>query len=138
MLLNLPWTIASFILYNIIAFSTGADEAGDYASAFSGKIFSLGLMSGGVWTFTVKDLVLLIGFLALFVEIIKSARTSDITLVDHTLSVIVFIMCLVEFILFRQAATSLFFFIMLTALIDVVAGFSVSLRTARRDVGFGG
>ena len=138
MLLNLPWTISSLIIYNIIAFTGGADETGDFAGAFSYELFSIGLISGGTWTFTLSDLVLLVAFLALFVEIIKSARTSDITLVDHSLSVLVFIVCLVEFLMLKQAATSLFFFILLTALIDVVAGFSVTLRTARRDVGFGG
>jgi hypothetical protein len=138
MLLNLPWTIVSLILYNIIAFTGSADETGDYASTFGTQLFSMGLISGGTWTFTIGDLVLLVAFLALFVEIIKSARTSDITLIDHALSVIVFIICLIEFIMVPFAATSLFFFIMITALIDVIAGFSVSLTAARRDMGIGG
>lgn len=138
MLLNLPWTAVSLILYNIIAFTTGADETGNYAASFGVKLFSMGLISGGTWIFTLGDLVLLITFLALFIEIIKSSRTSDISLIDHGLSVIVFIVCLIEFIMFKSAATSLFFFIMLTALIDVIAGFSVTLTAARRDIGYGG
>ena len=83
------------------------------------------------------DLVLLIAFIALFIEIVKSARISNIALFDHGLSILVFIICLVEFILVPQAATSLFFFIMFTALIDVVGGFSVGLSAARRDLGVG-
>lgn len=137
MLLNLPWIIVALIAYNIIAFTTGADVNGDFAAAFSGEIFSIDLISGGRWTFTVGNLVLLAAYLALFVEIIKSSRTSNIALFDHGFSIVVFIICLVEFLLVPQAATSLFFFIMLTSLIDVIAGFSVGLASARRDIGFG-
>ena len=56
------------------------------------------------------------------------------------LSTFVFIACLVEFIVVRQASTSTFFIIMVIAFIDVVAGYSVSIRSARRDlsVGYGG
>lgn len=136
MLLNVPWTIVALVAYNLVAFGMGFEGA-DYSKGFETQIFSLGLMSGGRWVFTIGDLVLFTAFVALFVELMKSARTSDIALVDHGLSVLVFIVCLIEFILVPQAATSLFFFIMLTALIDVVAGFSIGLVAARRDMGVG-
>ena len=135
MLLNLPWTIVSLIAYNIIAFSGGTAENPE--APFDVELFTLNLMSGGSWTFTLGDLVLLIAFLALFVEIVKSARVSTVALFDHGLSILVFIICLVEFLLVPQAATSLFFFIMLTAFIDVVGGFTVGLAAARRDLGVG-
>jgi len=31
-----------------------------------------------------------------------------------------------------------FFFIMIGALIDVIAGYTIGIRVARRDIGFGG
>ena len=136
MLLNLPWTIVSLILYNIIAFTSGSGEGGP-EGPFQTELFSLSLLSGGSWSFSIGDLVLVVAFLALFVEIIKSARISNVALVDHGLSVLVFIACLIEFIMVPEAATSLFFFIMFTALIDVVGGFSVGLAAARRDLGVG-
>lgn len=136
MLLNIPWTIVALIAYNIVAFIMGGDGA-DYSTGFETELFSIGLLSGGRWVFTIGDLILFSAFIALFVELMKSARTTDIALVDHGLSIIIFIVCLIEFILIPQAATSLFFFIMLTALIDVVAGFSIGLVAARRDMGIG-
>jgi hypothetical protein len=36
-----------------------------------------------------------------------------------------------------QAATSVFFLLMMAALIDVVAGFTIGIRVAKRDIGFG-
>lgn len=136
MLLNLPWTFVPLILYNIIAFFSGG-EATNPHEPFAVELFSIGLISGGSWTFTLGDLVLLIAFIALFVEIIKSARVSNVALVDHGLSILLLIVCLIEFLMVPQAATSLFFFIMFTALIDVVGGFSVGLSAARRDLGVG-
>ena len=134
MLSHLPWTIVSLILYNVIAF-TGGGSAGTPEAPFHHELFSLSLLSGGSWSFTLGDLVLLVAFLALFIEIVKSARVSSVAFIDHGLSVLVFIVALVEFLLVPQAATSLFFFIMFTALIDVIGGFSVGLSTARRDFG---
>jgi hypothetical protein len=50
---------------------------------------------------------------------------------------IVFIACLVEFLLVQRATSSVFFFIMTAALIDVVAGALIGIRTARRDLNIG-
>jgi hypothetical protein len=73
----------------------------------------------------------------LFFELIKATYTASSSLLDHGLSMVVFIACLVEFLLVPQAATSVFFFIMVATLIDVVAGFSIGIRTARRDFNIG-
>jgi hypothetical protein len=59
-------------------------------------------------------------------------------MVDHGLSMIVFIACLVEFLLVRKATSSVFFFILTASLIDVVAGALIGIRTARRDLNIGG
>jgi hypothetical protein len=37
-----------------------------------------------------------------------------------------------------QAATSLFFLLLVALLIDVIAGFTIGIRVAKRDIGFGG
>jgi hypothetical protein len=52
-------------------------------------------------------------------------------------SVLVFVAYLVEFLVVQPAATSLFFILMAISLIDVIAGFSISITGARRDVSFG-
>ena len=57
---------------------------------------------------------------------------------EHGLSMIVFIACIVEFLLVPQAATSVFFLIMVATAIDVVAGFTIGIRVARRDLAIGG
>jgi hypothetical protein len=50
---------------------------------------------------------------------------------------LVFIAFLVEFLLVQDAATQVFFIMMIIALIDVIGGFAVSIRSAGRDVSIG-
>jgi NADH:ubiquinone oxidoreductase subunit 3 (subunit A) len=56
---------------------------------------------------------------------------------DHLLSMILFIVFLIEFLLLAPAATQLFFILMTISFIDVIAGFAVSMRSAGRDVSIG-
>jgi hypothetical protein len=92
------------------------------------------MMSGGTWTMTIGDVIVLVALLILFVEIMKSTVTGMASIIDHLLSTVVFVAYLVEFLLVAGASTSLFFTLMVIALIDVLAGFSVSIRSAGRDI----
>jgi hypothetical protein len=73
----------------------------------------------------------------LFIEIVKATYTSTTSLIDHGLSMLVFVACLIEFLITPLAANSVFFMIMVAALIDVVAGYTIGIRVARRDLTFG-
>jgi len=75
-----------------------------------------------------------VALVLLFVEVIKSTRTSNASVVDHLLSTFVFVAFLVEFLLVKGAAHSVFFTLMVIALFDVLAGFSISIRSAGRDI----
>jgi hypothetical protein len=48
---------------------------------------------------------------------------------------IVFVVCLILFLVWDRAASSTFFLLMLMAMIDVIAGFSVTINAARRERG---
>lgn len=87
-----------------------------------------------VWPVSASDLLLGLGLLMLFFELLKSTRTQQASIVNHAFSLLVFVVGLVEFLLFPQFATSTFFFLILMALLDVLAGFIVTIATARRDV----
>ncbi|MCB1452384.1 MAG: hypothetical protein KDJ43_01965 [Rhizobiaceae bacterium] len=126
---HLPLMIVPFILYNLgLTGLFGGDDP------WSGALFSVSMISGGVWSMTLADLMLVIALALLFVELVKSTRTSNASVIDHLLSTLVFVLFLVEFLLVKGATTSLFFVLMLFSLVDVLAGFSVSLRAASRDV----
>lgn len=130
MLASIPLLIVPFILYNLGL--AGLFGGGD--DPWTSEIFSVSMMSGGVFSMTLGDLMVLIGLAFFFVEILKSTRTSNASILDHLLSTFVFVAFLVEFLLVRGAAHSVFFILVVIALIDVLAGFSVSIRSAGRDV----
>lgn len=134
MIAHIPLLIVPFILYNLgLAGLIGA-EAGD---PWANELFSVSMMSGGIWTMTSGDLLIVIALAILFIEILKATRTSNASVVDHLLSAFVFVAFLVEFLLVAGAAHSVFFILMVITLVDLLAGFSVSIRSAGRDVSIG-
>lgn len=98
------------------------------------RLLYLPLPSKTVWPITPGDLLIFSGVLLLYVEIFKATRSSTASILDHTLSILVFVAFLVEFLIAPQAGNSIFFALTLMALLDVVAGFSVTIVAARRDV----
>lgn len=130
----LPLIVISFILYNVMALFSGDLPAQEI---FRKVLFDVPMLRGATWSFTWGDLVILVTMICLFAELIKSTYTTSASLVDHGLSMLVFIACLVEFLLVPQAATSVFFFVVIAVLIDVVAGFMIGIRVARRDLSIG-
>lgn len=138
----IPLTFLSFVLYNVIVLFSGSpgpdtDKASAARALLSTELFSIPMMSGAQWAFTWGDLILIVMLVVLFIEILKATYTSTSSLVDHGLSMLVFIAALIEFIVVPQAATSVFFLILVGLLIDVVAGFTIGIRVAKRDIGFG-
>jgi hypothetical protein len=130
----LPLIVIPFIVYNVMALFSGNLPAEE---VFRKVVFNVPMLRGAYWSFTWGDFVILVTMICLFAELIKSTYTSSASLVDHGLSMLVFIACLVEFLLVPQAATSVFFFILVAVLIDVVAGFMIGIRVARRDLSIG-
>jgi hypothetical protein len=126
----IPLLIVPFVLYNLGLL--GIFGSGD--DPWANQMLSIRMMSGGVFSMTLGDLIVLIGLLLFFVEIVKSTRTSSASIMDHLLSTFVFVAFLVEFLLVKGAAHSVFFTLMVIALVDVLAGFSVSMRAATRDI----
>ncbi len=125
-MLSFPLIALAVIAYNVIGFFA--------VVPWTSEVFSLTMVSGTVWRFELGDLLIVIALILLFFEILKSTRTGASSLLDHALSMALFIICLMEFLLVPIAATSTYFVIMVIALIDVVAGYSVTITSARRDL----
>jgi hypothetical protein len=119
------------ILYNVIVALLGPEILSKLL------LPEIKMLSGGVWTFTWGDFIILLTFIMLFIEIVKATYTSTSSLIDHGLSMLVFVACLIEFLMTPLAANSVFFMILVAALIDVVAGYTIGIRVARRDLTLG-
>lgn len=134
MIAAIPLMLVPLALYNLgmIGLFGGGGIAG-----LDQNLFSVTMLSGAVWTLSMGDGLILVGLVFLFIEVLKSTRNSSGSLMNHMLSLLVFVAFLVEFLAVRDAATQVFFLLMVTAFIDVIAGFAVSVRTASRDVSIG-
>lgn len=127
----IPLIAVAFILYNVILLLGGDAPPNEVLST---RLFEIPMLHQEVrWIFTWGDFLILLVFVLLFIELLKATYTSTASLLDHGLSMIVFVVCLIEFLLVKQAATSVFFFITMAAMIDVIAGYTIGIRVARRD-----
>jgi len=129
-----PLMLIPFILYNLAMI--GAFGSGGIA-VLGTTVMSVNMMSGAVWTMSVGDLFIVFSLVILFLEIFKATRRSSLALMDHLFSMALFIVFLVEFLLVQGAATQIFFILMLITLVDVIAGFTVTVKSASRDVAIG-
>jgi hypothetical protein len=128
----IPWFIVPLLAYNVLMFG------GDMQAILATQLFAVDLISGARWSFDVHHLFMVAGVMILYLEIFKSTRTGMASVIDHTLSTGVFIAFVVEFLTVADCGNSTFFILGLMALIDVIAGFTVSIVAARRDFAVGG
>ena len=123
-----PLLLIPFILINVLMFTIDG--------GLSAQVFSVALPSGTELTLTAGDVSILVGLVFLYFEILKSTRTGNSSILDHVLSLSLFVIALLQFLLSAAAGNAPFLIISLMMFVDVIAGFTVSIAVARRDVGF--
>jgi hypothetical protein len=126
-LIGFPLLLIPFAIYNIVVFLMPGVTWGS-------TLTTVHMISKAEWTMTASDLLIAFAILLLFGEIMKATRIGVRTVVDHGLSLILFLGMLVEFLLVPEASTSTFFLLLTLSFIDVLGGFAVTLRTAQRDL----
>ncbi|MFN3913224.1 hypothetical protein [Hyphomonas sp.] len=141
-----PLLVIPVVLYNLLALTSGgpvqatnaAGPVAPLAMMLAETAFSLPMISGVEWVLTKGDAIVLLAVTFLFLEILKSTSTGTATIINHGISLLIFIICLVQFLLMPNFATSTFFILMAMTLLDVLAGVIVTIVSARRDFGVGG
>ncbi|HLA20004.1 MAG TPA: hypothetical protein VJZ74_00965 [Pseudolabrys sp.] len=126
-LIGFPLLLIPFAIYNIVAFLMPG-------VSWTGTITSVHMVSGGEWTMSAGDLLVTLTILLLIAEVMKSTRIGVRSVLDHGLSLVLFLAMLVEFLLVKQAASGTFFLMLVISFVDVLGGFAVTLRTAQRDL----
>lgn len=97
-------------------------------------VASVPLPSGTRMEMSLGHILIALGVLALYGEMLKATRIGSASVAEHTLSVVVFVAFLIELVTLPGAGTATFFILTLMSLLDVVAGFAISIFTARRDI----
>ncbi|MCL2430298.1 MAG: hypothetical protein FWD12_13795 [Alphaproteobacteria bacterium] len=127
---SVPLLIFPFALYNIIVF---------FMPGFSwnGEVWRVYMISGGEWAITPGDAIVAGSVFILLIDMLRSARHSGRrTILDHVLSMVLFVVMLIEFMAIKAVVSSTFFLLLVISFVDVAGGFAVSIRAAvaRRDV----
>lgn len=132
-----PALLVVIIIYNVLAVANGFAGNEAMQSFLAREYVTFHMFSGDAWNFSLGDLVLAVGLVCLFFEVLKATQSTRRELVNHGLSTLVFVIALVEFIVVKGFSTSVFFFVLVMTAFDVVAGYTISIVTAEHDLGVG-
>lgn len=137
MLTATPFLGVVVLAYAVVAFISGifGNPPGSMDTFLQGRLFGLGLPSGETWALRTADLFTTLGLVALAIESIKSARTNRLSITNHGLSLVVFVVAVVLFIVVKGFGTTVFFLLCVMCFMDVLVGTVVTIVTARRDIG---
>jgi len=138
MLRLFPLLLIPVVVYNLIALGDGAILHNDIQDLLSyNHAVAITLFSGDQWKFSFGDFLVLLSLALLFIEVIKATRTTSREIINHGLSMLIFVVALIEFIVVKGFASTPFFFILVMTLFDVVAGYTISIVAAEHDLGLG-
>lgn len=133
LILSIPLFFYVLIVANIVMLSGPLDQ-----SMMNVILFEFDLPSLRRIIMTVSDAFILASIFFLYIETFKATRTSVISIVDHALSLLVFVIFLIELLVVPRLGNTTFLIMTTASLMDVVMGFTVTISTAKRDFTLGG
>lgn len=132
-----PFTTIPLTWYMLVVLFTGGAR-GDLGGlrALEARAFTVEMRANGAWIMTWGEVLIAVALVVLFIETVRGVRATRLALWNHGLSMAVFILSLLLFMLFAPFSTGVFFILMLICLIDFGAGFIVTTVAATREVSF--
>lgn len=131
----IPLLAIPMVFYNVVVFSGIAGPSDHVAAWMIAPAISVPMFSGSVLDLSVSDIILFLAMPLMFFEIIKSARTDSLSVLNHTISTFTLVIAIVEFVAVKGFSTAVFALLAVMQLVDVIAGFTVTIAAARRDLG---
>jgi hypothetical protein len=124
-LIAFPLLLLPFAFFNMVIFLLNIP--------FSDTVFTIPLVSeltmpplfGRSMPVTLGDLLVAIGMLLLYVEVVKAARPGGRSIMDHVLALILFLAMAAELVLVPRAATSVLLLLTVLGFVDLIAGLSI-------------
>jgi ABC-type uncharacterized transport system permease subunit len=134
-LIAFPLLLIPFAFFNIVVFLLNMPLRDEGKSA----VFTIPLASEATFPpvfdrsmpVTLGDLIVAIGILLLYVELIKSVRPGGKSMVDHLLSLILFLAMAGELLFVPRATSSTLLLLTVLGFVDFIAGLSVRLAQPR-------
>ena len=100
-------------------------------SWLGGHAFTITMFSGTQWSMTQSDVIIAASMGLLFIEILKSIGSPMLSLVNHGIAVMTLLVFAVEFMSIPGFTTSTFFLLGMMQLIDVIAGYTITIVASR-------
>jgi hypothetical protein len=122
---GVPLLIIPFAIYNIVVFLMPG-------LSFDREIWHFRMASEGEWGIAGGDLMVAGSIFILLIEMVKAARTRGV--VDHLLSMLLFVGMVVEFLMVKEVASGTFALLLVISFADVAGGLAISRRAGRRNV----
>jgi hypothetical protein len=126
-----PLLLLPMLYFNFMVFAVYGMDAAKVNAWLDGSAFQLTMFSDAVWSMTQADVILAAGMGLLFIEILKSIGSPMLSLVNHGIAVMTLLVYVVEFISFPAFTVSVFFLLGLMQLIDVIAGYTITIVSSR-------
>ena len=126
-----PLLALPMLYYNVAVFAWIGTDPAQVNAWLTSHAFQLTMFSGAIWSMTQADVILAAAMGLLFIEILKSVGSPMLSLVNHGIAVMTLLVYVVEFISFPGFTTSVFFLLALMQLIDVIAGYTITIVSAR-------
>lgn len=130
--LGLVMAVYAIFLYGGATFGSEKFVMGEM---LRGALLTITLPSTDPWVMTNGDLFVIVGLFMLGIEGLKSTSTGKTSMINHMLSMLVFVAGVLLFLLVKGFGTTPFFLLVAMALIDTLVGMLTSIVAARRDFG---
>ena len=134
-LIAFPLLLIPFAFFNIAVFLLDMPLGDEEKSAvFTIPLASeptLPLVFDHSMTVTLGDLIVAIGILLLYVEMIKAVRPGGKSMMDHLLSLILFLAMAAELLFVPRAASPTLLLLTVLGFVDFITGISVRLAQPR-------
>ena len=119
------------LIYNLVALAFKDSETSIWEKQFT----SISVSPENVVIITYGTAFIIFALMLLFIELVKSTTSSNSAMVEQLFSTLAFVGFLLQFLLTPYAAEATFFLLMVISLVEVLAGFVIMIKVARRDIG---
>lgn len=127
-----PLLILPIAAYGLLAMTLGGGLMAVHAQArLSAPLITFPTQGGGTWPLSSADVLLAVGLVVAFLDLLKGAGDRRTAIANHALSIALFVGCLAAMLMTPAFATSTFFLLTLMVLLDLVAGFIVAVAPSQ-------
>ena len=121
-------------LYAVMALTLPGGWASMGAQAqISQPLMTLAMGSGAHWPISLGDIMVSAGLVLLFIELLRPTENRHAAMINHGLSMVLFLLCCVGFLLLPAFTTTCFFLISVMVLLDAIAGFMGTIAALRHE-----